>query len=407
MRTGAPLRLAVLALAALGLVGSATAYRTPRVAAVDYSGDTTLTRQEQLARYKFIILGGRFGSTLTNFTNGIRARNSGVPIALYAAINETRCTTTSTDFYYPVWQAINKADFWLHKADGTLSQWSTAWNSCDLNLSSWGRRDASGRTWQEYKALFDYNNLLAPTPAAQWLFSDNTFGLPREDADWKRIGTNQLRTESDIIVAQRAGQAAYWAALRAYNVNLRIIGNADNDLSSTEYKYKLNGAFFEGAMGRSWSIETWSTWSAMMNRYRAMLSNTTSPHAVFFQVYGSTTDYKLMRYGLASSLMVDGGYYVYLPFGGTLKSSWYDEYGAPIGGPLDAAPTGPAQNGIWKRTFENGMALVNPSKTTTASIYVGSGYRRLSGMQDPVVNNGQPVSTVTLGPREGLILVRQ
>ena len=52
--------------------------------------------------------------------------------------------------------------------------------------------------------------------------------------------------------------------------------------------------------------------------------------------------------------------------------------------------------------------LVNPSKTTTASIYVGAGYKRLAGTQDPGVNNGQPVAgSVTLGPREGLILLRQ
>jgi hypothetical protein len=59
------------------------------------------------------------------------------------------------------------------------------------------------------------------------------------------------------------------------------------------------------------------------------------------------------------------------------------------------------------RRYTNGLVLVNPSKTATASINVGSGYKRLRGTQDPGVNNGQAQSTVTLGPRQGLLMVRQ
>ena len=143
----------------------------------------------------------------------------------------------------------------------------------------------------------------------------------------------------------------------------------------------------------------------MMTRYRAHLKNTTAPHAAFLQAYGATTDYKTMRYGLASALM-DNGYFVYLPPSGTLQPSWYDDYEAPIGDPVDGPQTAPKQNGIYLRRYTNGVVLVNPSKTATASIYVGTGYRRLSGTQDPGVNNGQAQSTVTLGPRQGLIMIK-
>jgi hypothetical protein len=59
------------------------------------------------------------------------------------------------------------------------------------------------------------------------------------------------------------------------------------------------------------------------------------------------------------------------------------------------------------RRYENGLVLVNPSKTATATIDVGPGYKRISGPQDPTVNNGQAESTVTLGPRQGLLMTRQ
>jgi hypothetical protein len=38
---------------------------------------------------------------------------------------------------------------------------------------------------------------------------------------------------------------------------------------------------------------------------------------------------------------------------------------------------------------------------------VGPGYKRISGPQDPTINNGQAESTVTLGPRQGLLMTRQ
>ena len=100
------------------------------------------------------------------------------------------------------------------------------------------------------------------------------------------------------------------------------------------------------------------------------------------------------------------------PSSGTLKSTWYDEYDAHIGTPLYAAPTAPypvSQGGdgnYWRRTYSNGLVLVNPSKTKTSYVHVPAGYKRLHGTQDPAVNNGQVVSTVTLPPRSGLLLIR-
>ncbi|MGE5116996.1 MAG: putative glycoside hydrolase [Betaproteobacteria bacterium] len=380
-------------------------YAKPQVAALDYSSDVTSARQALLAKFRFAIFGSRVGSSLVSFSAGIHSRNSNTRQVFYVAFNELKCSAASTDYFYPMVVAANKADFWLRKADGTRSQWTSLYNTCDMNITSWGRKDSSGWTWTQRKAQFDYNNAFSKLPYVSYVFSDNTFGLPRVDADWERIGTNQSRTDSTVVSAQRYGQVAYWNALKGYKSTLRIIGNADNDLSSSQYVEKLNGAFFEGAIGRSWSIETWAGWDAMMKRYRALIVNSTSPNVVFLQAYGATTDYRTMRYGLASALL-DQGYFVYLPSSGTLQPTWYDEYDAPIGAPVDAPPFSPKQNGIYMRRYQNGLVLVNPSKTNTASIYVGSGYKRLKGTQDPYVNNGQVQSTVTLGPRQGLIMVR-
>jgi hypothetical protein len=300
----------------------------------------------------------------------------------------------------------NKTDYWLRYANGTRSQWTGQYNTCDTNISGWGKKNSSGQTWMQYKARYDYDRIFSKAPKIEYAFSDNTFGVPRVNADWKRIHTNQLKTDPAIITAQRQGQAAYWSALRAIKPGMKIIGNANNDLSYYEYKGKLNGAMQEAAMGKSWSLETWAGWGKMMERYRRQLANTASPKDVFLEVRGSYTDYKLMRYGLASALL-ENGWFLHLPLTGTFQPKWFEEYEAPIGTPVESPPTAPKSNGIWMRKYQNGVVLVNPSKTYTRSIYVGTSYKRLKGTQDPYVNNGAYQSTVTLGPRQGLIMIKR
>jgi hypothetical protein len=76
-----------------------------------------------------------------------------------------------------------------------------------------------------------------------------------------------------------------------------------------------------------------------------------------------------------------------------------------LGTAAEAPPTAPTASGIWMRKYTNGIVLVNP--TTTASVSIGPGYKRLSGTQDPVTNNGQAVDVITLNPKNGLILMKR
>lgn len=397
--------------AALTIASADRGFAKPKVAALDYTSSTSVDKQHLLAKFKVVVLGGRSGANLKAFTSGIKAEadrlwNNNIKIGYYVAFNEMPCTTSASNHYHSAVQAANTAGWWLRKADGSRSQWTSTYNNCDMNISQWGKRDSSGRTWAQYKARFDYNEVFRDAPLISFAFSDNTFDKPRVDADWKRIGTNQKKTDATIISAQRAGHAAYWSALKAVKPGLLVLGNADNGLSAVEYREKLNGSMQEAAMGRNWSLETWAGWVPMMDRYKAQLRNTASPNYVFMEVRGNPSDYKTMRYGLASAMMADG-YFMFLPSTGGFKPAWYDEYSAPIGKPVQASPTAPKQNGIWMRKYENGLVLVNPSKTKTASINVGSGYYRLKGTQNPTVNNGQAQSTVTLGPRQGLLMLKR
>ena len=58
------------------------------------------------------------------------------------------------------------------------------------------------------------------------------------------------------------------------------------------------------------------------------------------------------------------------------------------------------------RDFQNGVVLVNPT-SSMKTVKLEPGLRRLAGNQDPAVNNGSAVGQVTLGPKDGIVLLRQ
>lgn len=60
---------------------------------------------------------------------------------------------------------------------------------------------------------------------------------------------------------------------------------------------------------------------------------------------------------------------------------------------------------IWRRDYENGVALVNTSGSS-AIVPLGGLLRKIKGRQVPTLNDGSLVSRVTLPGRDGLVLLR-
>jgi hypothetical protein len=132
-------------------------------------------------------------------------------------------------------------------------------------------------------------------------------------------------------------------------------------------------------------------------------------------------EYQLMRYGLCTALMDDGYFAVGTSGYDWSKPRWYDEYGDDsltqvnvkrgyLGTPLTTRPTSPAWNlgpmGVWARDFSGGKAIVNPRGNGQQSVSFGQQkYVKLSGTQQPSINNGATVSAVTIPDGDGLILL--
>jgi hypothetical protein len=337
--------------------------------------------------------------------SGLRAINPSIKLAQYVVLNEWSHSTTTTNIDYGApYAAIEANDWWVHTASGAHVQWTAVYGNDEVNITRWAPADAQGRRWPQWKAQWDTSTVLGKLSGLDYVFNDNVMFQPRYDADLMRNGSNQLRSDPSIQAAFRTGYADYWAALRAHNPSLGIIGNADNDLGHAEFKGQLEGAFLECQMGKSWSIETWGGWAAMMKRYRDVMAHTKTPGLVIFQACGANgIDPAQARYGFASVLM-DNGLFAYT-VNGVTAPYWADEFSAPLGTPVDAPPTVATASGIWMRRYSNGVALVNPG-TSTLSIDLGDGYRHIAGSQDPVVNNGQPERVVTLPPKSGLVMIK-
>ncbi len=62
---------------------------------------------------------------------------------------------------------------------------------------------------------------------------------------------------------------------------------------------------------------------------------------------------------------------------------------------------------VWRRNFENGAALVNPTETSTLVYGLGQKmYRLIDGIQDPVHNSGEVVhDTLRVPPGDGYVLL--
>ena len=110
---------------------------------------------------------------------------------------------------------------------------------------------------------------------------------------------------------------------------------------------------------------------------------------------------------------MDNGYFSYSE-GKYIISVWFDEYDLAgtsntkwLGKAISSPQLSPWQNGVYRRDFENGIALINPRGNGQQTVTLEPGFKRFLGKQDPNHNNGRSVSSITLDDRDGIVLVRE
>ncbi len=283
------------------------------------------------------------------------------------------------------------------------------------NTSSFAPADAQGRTWAEVNADFHFAYTVtgdathAGTPSLDGFYVANVLGRPIGNGDWNRDGIADATTDPTVVAGLQAGARRYFERLRTiWPSALQLAGMYFWDAPIGVMDQMANGGGMGELLGKSYSPETTLGFDAMMSEYRRSMDAAAPPKLVFFtHADWATGDYRTMRYGLAASLMDDGYYDVN---DGTTSlvtdALWFDEFDAPLGQPVQPRQTAPWKQGVWRRDFEGGVALVNPKGNGVQTVDLDGRLRRIAGTQDPTTNNGASVTSVTLADRDGLILLR-
>lgn len=258
---------------------------------------------------------------------------------------------------------------------------------------------SNGQRWSDYMASF-MNNEVLTTGLWDGIFYDNTWG----DLTWFTGSNVDLnldgQPDADINKHWNAGMTNLFNLTRDLSrANYVIVGNA----MTREYANNLNGMMYENFQNHVWRDVMYAIKTEMAGslRPRIIIINANTNNS------GNSQDYKTMRYGLGSAL-VGGAYYSFDDGDQTHSQTWwYDEYNVKLGNPIGEAKTvgGSTQvkEDVWRRDYENGLALVN-STAVAQSVNLGDDYEKIIGKQDPTINDGSIVDRITLNARDGIVL---
>lgn len=367
--------------------------------------------QRQLARLHYVILGFYKGWNpkygMDRVVRNLKEFSGGkLLVGQYTVLNEIQDERPGKSVNADVLEKLDAMAWWARDAAGNRVQWTVQYKAWDINYTAWTRADADGRRFPQWMAERNKGVYFDRAPFDIW-YLDNMMDKPYvKKADWNLDGKDEDPRDPVVGPAYRAGQRAQIDHIRRIRPDVRIMGNVSGDLSDPEWAGQIEGAFLETLVGAKWSDEKQKGWPAMMRRYRSFMKNTRAPHLVGFNYKGALTDYRRFRYGLASCLL-DDGYYCYTDEAAGYSSvPWFDEYDAVLGAAVSAPPSAAWTNGVWRRDFAKGVALVNP-ETNAATVVVEPGLRRIRGTQDPSINDGSPAVSVRLEAKDGLLLLRE
>ena len=241
-----------------------------------------------------------------------------------------------------------------------------------------------------------------------------------------------VETDTEVDAAWVDGTRRLLANSRAaFPAGSLILGNGGWAFDD-RYRDILNGRMVEEFLVGEASAGL--GWLEVMRGHYIMGLVCEEPRVQLIMANGRRDDYRLMRYALASALMFDG-YFCYTNRGAYQSAWWYDEYavdratgkaerslehkgylGAPLGeawnadnpgdllGDLLALADSRAETEVWRRDFEHGVVLVNPTGQRR-EVELGGRYRRIAGLVDPAFNDGTTLTAITLEPRSGAVLL--
>jgi hypothetical protein len=373
-------------------------------------------RQRHYARYDLVTLSiwpgwDWHGTSMETVVKNIKTINPKTRVFLYVINMEFDVGGNPGSSPWRDWyNALNANTWWLYTAGTTGARVNSGFGPTHMvvNTTPFSPRNAAGENVLDFFARYTVDLFLRPNPSVDGFNLDNVFWKPRVNGDWNRDGLIDDQNSPEVQRWVREGYKAQVEAFRKRAPGKLFIGNiADWGAASSldNLSQQFDGGVIESLAGASYSPETWSGWPEMMRWYRTSLNATRNPRLAIFAVDGDSTDYRLFRYTYTSCLL-DDGLFQYQPNNSAAAVAWFDEFEFKLGRALAGPSTTAWKQGVYRRDFENGIVLVNPKGNGAQTIELEGDYRRLSGAQDPVVNNGSVARVLTLQERDGVVLSR-
>ena len=346
----------------------------------------------------------------------IKARSTiGTKTFIYVNDNERPDPKATGDV---VWDELTAQKWWLYAnaTSGSPVRSSFGTGYGEANNTLYAPADSSGKDWITWKRDYDYAfNVTGdakddPNPYVDGFFLDNVFTQPRVDGDWDRDGTTDLKTDPKAGGWIRDGAKAWYDRIRAKwpgSLQLGNIGDfGDPKKTIGVLDGVIDGGVFEGAIGETWSLETWAGFDVMMQQYKRTYDATRAPSLLIFGVDNWTKgDFKTARYAMGACWMGDGYLYANTTYSPD-DMLWFDEFDHDLGHPTQPFQTAAWSHGVWRRDFDKGIVLVNPKGNGSQTVDLGGTFHKIAGTQDATTNDGSTVTTVTLADRDGLVLLR-
>jgi hypothetical protein len=421
IRKGTIAVAAVATLTASNMASAWTPPTFPRIGGVQIGSPQNYndaTYQANLAKQDIMILGdwpgfAPNGMPFQTVVTSIKAKNPNALVFAYVNSNEAGPTKPANSTSWGDYRAkLDQMKWWLYSDANqsaiVSSSFGVGYNA--INITPYSPKDSSGNNAMEWITRFYVSKMAAPAPALDGFFMDNVFWRPYIDGDWNRDGKLDSQTNATVQSWWRQGFARYFALVKQLMPGKYQLGNVgdwgDPASQLSEYQNMANGGVLEAFIGKSWSVETWGGWANMKARYARVMANIAAPKLAIFNIWGVRTDYQTMRYGLGTCLLDDAYFSFTENSAGYSGVVWFDEYDQKLGAG-QAKPSAAWQKGVWRRDFDNGIVLVNPKGNGAQTVTLEGPFVKFHGTQDPVTNNGQTVTTVTLKDRDGIILLRQ
>lgn len=357
-----------------------------------------------LAKWDLIILDMENQETSRDQILRIRQLNPQIIILAYITAQEIMTEPASYNDSFLRQELFSNISsvWWLRNADGDrISNWPQTYM---LNLSDLAPVNSQGQAYSDYLPEFVSERLVS---SGLWdgVFYDNTWG----DVSWVTgsLDLNLDRRVENQTETDRAWAAGFTKMLEKTRLltssNFIIVGNGR---IYNPYQPLLNGMMLEN-FPSSW--ENGGTWSGSMSSYSKLPKQNIQPSLPIINVYNSLqSNYRLMRFGLTSTLLGDGFYSYDASVTNHGQLWWYDEYDINLGVAQSPAVNLLGKNNwqasLWRRDFQNGIALVNSTSKTQSYIFYREEFEAINGQQDRVINNGRRLNQITLAPSDGVIL---